>query len=188
MSYLSFLGFNPKNDNKARAFESWSVKTDKNEPTDKRFKLTDNNVLTEENYNSSLKQLSEDYIKMFDEDGDKKISYDEFLNFNIKELRQNNPDITDEEIKQMEPSLRTIYSRLNVNNDKESKDKLDTGEIMNYFYSMDSNNDNNMTADGYVTQNEYVETSIMLSDETDIGDKFSKYLKNNYEQFYKKYK
>lgn len=174
--------------NKAEKFEAWSVKVDTDNPRAKNsYNFVNKDNFNIYDYTANLKELASDYIEMIDIDGDNKISYDEFQKYNQDELKKYHPEISKEEIEALMPQLKNIYSKLNIDNDSNSKDNLDYREIMNYFYSMDTNNDNNMSADGKITKEEYLATSFILADNSNAGKKFSNYMTNNYKSFFKNF-
>ena len=189
MSFFSFRNwFSHFGFNKAYQFEQWSVKVDKGESGPNSFRIARYGNINSSDYRSDLKQLSKDYISIMDTDGDEQISYDEFEKYHEKELYDNEKNVSLEQLGQAKEVLKDIYARLNVDNENASMNKLDYREIMNYFHTMDTNNDNGLTSDGYVTRDEYISTSLMLADKTKVGQTFEKYLKYNFDTKFKDYK
>jgi hypothetical protein len=135
MSFLDYGNSGPVTDfglNKAEKFNAWTVKVDKGESDEHdSFRIVRDEGVFANQYKADLKNLAQDYISIMDKNGDGKISYDEFEKYNEKELRDNVPDIPDEQVSQLKQSLKDIYARLNIDNANESKDNLDYREVMN---------------------------------------------------------
>jgi len=173
---------------KSSAYENWTVavaKDAQNEHGD--FQLKSDNSHDETSYNQDLAAFSEEYIKNYDENKDGVISYDEFEKFELAQTKENNEDIDEAALDEAKKGLKTTFEHINVDNDS-SKNTLDKKEIMNYFFSMDSNNDNT-TADGYISQKEYISMNSALADdskdENSQGNIIFNFLKRNYEHYFK---
>ena len=121
-----------------------------------------------------------------DTDKDGAVSFDEFVKFNVDEAKKNS-DISDEKIKQMMRELKKIYDKLNIFKGGDSKDKIDEREMMTYFFTMDINNDE-MKSDGFISKNEYIDSNIMLADDSKVGQLFEKCLLTNYINIFQNYK
>lgn len=82
-----------------------------------------------------------------------------------------------------------IFERLNINDDEKSKGKLETKEIMNFFYSMDNFNGQNKV-DGEISQYEFqaMNLAIANSEKSNINSqKAQQLLINNYNKHFKDY-
>ena len=170
---------------KAQQFEDWTVNVDLGEADpEENFKMVRDGKVRPKEYKEDVKQLASEYISMYDTDGDGKISYEEFENYNVQELYDNVFSVSKKELKALKKDLKRIYKRLNVDNKKDSKDNLDVREIMNYFYTMDANNDD-VTVDGTITQDEYQDTTAMLADKSSIGKNFAKAMKTSFKNIFK---
>ena len=173
--------------NMGKSFAAWSVKVDKNDPTAaEKFRVNRQGNTDPKEYFNLLNKLSKEYIALMDTDKDGAVSFDEFLKFNVDEAKQNS-DITYAQIKQMTPELKKIYDKLNIFNGEGSKDKIDEREMMAFFFAMDTNNDD-LKSDGFISKTEYIDTNIMLSDNSKVGQVFEKYFRTNYFELFHNYK
>jgi len=180
---------------KGQAFHAFTVEvaTGKN-PQDFVVKAADKR--TQDEYNADLEELSKSYIKTYDTDGDSMISFDEFYNHDLNELKETyNRELTDEEKAALEatkPGYQLSFDRQNVDNEGDSKAKLDFRELMNFFFTMDSltpNEKNELMANGKVSADEFATMNTALSD-TEIGDgeTIETWLKNNFGAHFQNYK
>lgn len=173
--------------NMGKAFAAWSVKVDKNDPTAaEKFRVNRQGNTDPKEYFSLINKLSKEYIALMDTDKDGAVSFDEFVKFNVDEAKQNS-NITDAQIKQMTPDLKKVYDKLNIFNGEGSKDKIDEREMMAFFFTMDTNNDN-LNSDGFISKNEYIDSNIMLRDNSKVGQLFQKCLLTNYVGMFQNYK
>ena len=180
MSFLSKIF--PFLQNRAEKFENWTVKVGMNNPAAQgNISILKQSNLSEENYNARVKDFSEDYIEIIDKDNDGKISYDEFVKYNIDEANDNLGNLTEQDIAHYQAQLKTIYERLNVDDENASKGQLDYREVMNYFYTMDSNNGDS-AAHGNISQYEYIATSEALADNGKQGKEISEKLNSNFDK------
>ncbi|MCR5265086.1 MAG: hypothetical protein K6E29_00655 [Cyanobacteria bacterium RUI128] len=173
------------NNKKAQQFEDWTVQVGKGDPNAaKSIELFPDNFNSLSEYKAQLRDISNAYIAIIDKDGDGKISYDEFEKHNIDQAKENIPGISSQQLNGYKQTLRTIYDRLDVDKQDKSKDNLDVREIMNYFFIMDSSNDD-LQIDGTVTQSEYELSSKLLADGTETGNKFGACVQKLYDYLFK---
>ena len=177
-----------KYEDKVEDYENWTVnvaKDEKNAPS--VFQIKDENTHTEAEYNTDLMHFAKEYVERYDSDGNGQISMDEFVEKEVEQTMANiDKDNLDEEaLNAAKENLKLVFSRLNVDKNA-SKDGLDEKEIMNYFFSMDSMNDN-FSADGSISKEEYIDMTLLLAD-THTSGSIEKYLKANYDAFFKDYK
>ena len=177
--------------NSAEKFENWTVKVSKQDPdTEESIDILDREqVKTFKDYKSELEKFSKDYIAIIDKDDDGKISYDEFEKHNIEQAKDSLPDITEEQLEEYKETLKTIYSRLNIDNEDSSKDNLDIREVMNYFFTMDSTNledGGNGKVNGNITKYEYEASTYLLSNKSNAGENYFECAKYYFEHFFKK--
>ena len=167
--------------NNAEKFEAWTIKVGKQDASAAgNIDLFDKDT----DYMKGLEEFSEDYIKIIDTDDDKKISYDEFEKFNIEQAKDNLEGLSEKDIEYYKQILRNAYTNLNVNNGDDSKDTLDIKEVMNYFSLMDKAN-GDQSSNGNVSQYEYETTTRLLSTKPDEKNKYTQYVKDNYNKLFK---
>ena len=185
MSFLS--GLFPFLRNNAEKFEEWTVKVGKKDSdAEGNIDILNRDKLTDmKNYKAELADFSKDYIAIIDNDDDGKISYDEFEKYNLQEAKDNLSNVTEEQLNEYKQTLKTIYDRLNIDNENESKDNLDIREVMNYFFTMDQTNENT-TVNGNISQYEFETCNGLLADKGLAGEKFAKCVKYYFEHFFKK--
>lgn len=175
--YEKFKKTAPEEYNQAQRFRKWAAEVDTN-PTEAEagFEISSKDP---EEYAQSLRQMSEDYIKMIDDNDDGKISYDEFEKFNKEEVKDYIGKVDKKDMEEALAGLRRIYDSLNVNNEGDSEDNLDIQEVMNYLYSMDnvtSLGKNNFTRSaGYISQYEYMHFGLLLGADGSEGKDVEKY-------------
>ena len=176
---------------KTSAYENWTVAVAQDAKGEHgNFQIKSDDSHDEASYNKDLAGFADEYIASYDTNKDGKISYDEFAEFEVKQVKDNAPEIDEESLEEAKKTLKTTFSHIDV--DKESsKDALDKEEIMNFFFSMDSLNDNTV-ADGYISKKEYISMNNALADdskgEDSQGNIIFNFLKRNYEAYFKKLK
>lgn len=175
---------------KAEGYEAWTVAVAK-DPVKQHgsFKLNKDGNTDSEVFNKELETLANDYISLYDKDGDGKISYKEFENYEVAQTNKAEPKLDRIAFEKAKATLKYTFNRLNVDNEKKSKDLLDVKEIMNYFMSMSSLDDKNFATDGYVSQKEYVMMMSALADTSEAegsqGSLIAGFLKRNFENLFK---
>ena len=100
------------NVNQAQNFDNWTnsgVNTQSGKEED--FKMFDINLQT---YSKDVKQFAQDYIDMYDTDGDKQLSYDEFVN-----MATGGAEIPDEYKSALDDLFHSAFDSLNADKDKE---------------------------------------------------------------------
>ena len=105
-------------------------------------------------FQKELEKLSDEFIKQYDTDNDNMISYEEFEKYEEAQLRENMKDVDEATLSSAKQALFRTFEHLNVDNENNSKFKLDIREIMNYFHTMDAFN-KDRTVDGSVSPTEY---------------------------------
>ena len=181
--YKKFKKTSPEDYNQAQKFQKWTSDVDMDpQNAESGFEISYN---TTDEYAESLRQMSEDYIKMIDDDDDGKISYDEFEKFNKDELKDYEGKIDKNDMKECLAGLRRIYDSLDVNKEGDSKDNLDLNEVMNYFYSMDNitsmGKNSYRKSAGYISQYEYKIFGLLLAEDgsqDEVAEKYQKKLKD----------
>lgn len=173
--------------NKGQAFAVWSAKVAKNDPSaEEKFRINRKGNTDPNEYHNLINQLSKDYISLMDTDGDGAVSFNEFVKYNVDNFKKEHK-ITDAQVTQMTSELKQTYDKLNIDNENASKGKLDEREIMSFFFTMDTNNDD-MVSDGFISKAELIDTDIMLGDNSKVGKLFKKCLDTNYFEIFKNYK
>jgi len=159
--------------NKADDWQNWTISVAKN-PSEKQddFRINPKGNTDIEVFNKKLEEISDEYIKQYDTNGDNKISYEEFEVYELKQLKENQSDIDGSLLEKAKTNLKNLYNNLNVDNDNESENQLDKREIMNMFHTMDGSNDailnpdeRQMHIDGLISQDEYTNLTEALSEE-----------------------
>lgn len=177
--------------NKAEAFETWSTNSSI-EPLINHGSLkinkdgnTDTNV-----YNKELEQLAKDYIKIYDENHDKKIDFDEFMIYKEEWYKSFHKTATEQQVNESQEGFKRVFNHLNIDNENDSKNFLDVREIMNYFNTMDAFNKDKQS-DGYISELEFTLMDEMLKEkhtkQNDYSDIVQGYLNRNFSIF-KNYK
>lgn len=173
--------------NKGQEFVLWSAKVAKNDSSaEEKFRINRKGNTDPQEYHNLINQLSKDYIALMDTNKDGAVSFDEFVKFNVDNFKKDH-QVTDNQVQQITAELKQNYDKLNIDNENDSKDKLDEREIMSFFFTMDTNNDN-MVSDGFISKNELIDTDIMLGDNSKVGKLFKKCLDTNYFEIFKNYK
>ena len=169
-------------------YENWTVQVAKDEQNaESVFQIKDENTHTEAEYNDDLMHFAKEYIERYDSDGNGQISMDEFVEKEVEQTMANidKDELDEEALEAAKAQLKTVFDRLNVDKNT-SKDGLDEKEIMNYFFSMDSMNDE-FTADGSISKEEYIDMTLLLGG-TQTSGSIEEYLKRNYNAYFKDYK
>lgn len=120
------------------AFDAWTKKATLDETTPE-FKLS--SAQTIDDYNKDIAKLAEDYIKLYDKDGDGNVSSTEYKDKEIAEdkaaMAEAGFEASDEEYDAL---YTEAFNTLNVDDEGKSKGVLTKQEFMNYFFSMDAAN------------------------------------------------
>ncbi|MCM1264668.1 MAG: hypothetical protein NC200_00590 [Candidatus Gastranaerophilales bacterium] len=173
---------------KGSAFNKWTVSVSKNPEAEyNNFRVANN--FPENPDVGDFVELTRSYIKEYDQDGDGAINFDELYAKEVQLAKDNNADIPTED------TVRTLFDRLNISNENESKDKLMEKEIFNYFYAMDNLNIKNLNddagefkSDGVITKAEYMTMALSLADtsteEKSNGSYIAKFLKDTYNKLF----
>lgn len=177
--------------NLADKWQDWTVKIGLN-PYGKHdsFRINPEGNKDIEIFTKKLEELSDDFIKQYDENDDGKISYEEFEKFEEAQLRENLPDVDEETLKSAKEALQRTFAKLNVDNENDSKDNLDIREVMNYFHTMDAFN-TETTVDGSVSPQEYRLMTKVLGEQPqgqNLASSLEIYLKGNFDGIYRNYK
>lgn len=197
-SLLTSMGLQTK----AKGYENWLVKVAKTpEQNHGTFKInpdgnTDNNVFMKE-----LEKMSTDFISLYDKDKDGKISFNEYKKYEVELTKKEEPDLDKSDLNKAMKTLEYVFNRINVDNEKDSKNKLDLREIMNFFMSMSSLEDKNYVTDGYISQGELIKMQSALTDMKPENSKdkqgneiksqgklIGDFLKRNFNNLFKNYK
>lgn len=169
-------------DNMGTKFDSWtqnvSEKFDKNEKSDD-FKFVGDDYAKDvkenggknaaEIYKKGLMKLSTDSIKNSDTDGNGTLSYDEFKQKELAEMKKANPDsqLDDETTDKI---IKTAFKNLDLNGDGQIDDK----ENASMFAALDENKNGELN--GKISQDDYIGNSALLGDESK-GDAMKNKLK-----------
>ena len=169
----------PEDYNTAQRFRKWAAEVDTGpEKAEKGFKIPYENA---DDYAKSLQQMASEYIEMIDDNGDGKLSYDEFEKFNKAEVKDHIGKVDKKDMEKALAGLRQIYDALNVNNEGDSEGNLDQKEVMNYLYSMDNvtsiDKGNFNQSAGYISQYEYMHFGLLLGADSSENKDVAKYQK-----------
>ena len=107
-SLFTAMGLEYKATNKADAFNTWSsdIATNPNGNQDK-FQVKSYNT---KSYNADLKNLSSQFIKRYDSDADNKITYDEYLATELKDIDTNSLSENDKQM--LEDTAKNIFNKI----------------------------------------------------------------------------
>lgn len=179
---------------KATAFNNWMNSIAMN-PTEEieKFQVKADGSKTADAYNADLKNISTQYIQQYDKDGDSMISFDEYLENELKDLGDISNLSPEEQqaLANAKETLNASFDKMNVDNEAQSKDKLDIREVMNFFFTMDSANEETK-ADGYIEKDELLALNNGLQDtsteEDSYGNTIKSFLSNNFNAIFKNFK
>lgn len=188
-SLLASMGLQTK----AEGYESWATYASKEPMLDHgSFKLNKDGNKDTDAYLEELEQVSKDYIEIYDENKDGKIDFDEFTIYKNDWFKVFNKNASEQQVKTENEKFERIFNHLNVDNEKDSKDSLDTREIMNFFFCTDSMNPDNQKYDGYVSNDEYnIMMDFLTEKHTKDGDNsdiIQGFLNRHFDKYFKNYK
>ncbi len=193
-SLFTAMGLEYKTTNKADAFNTWcnDIATNPSGNQDK-FQVKSYQSKSPESYNADLKNISSQFIKRYDTNNDNKITYNEYLETELKDIDTDN--LSEDDNQRLQDTAKNIFNKINVDNEGNSKDKLDLREVMNFFFTMDAANEE-YKADGYIEKDEYTKLYNGLrmhpneenEEDRSYGEAIKSLLTNNFNAFFRNFK
>lgn len=179
---------------KATAFNNWINSIAMNPAAQiEKFQVKADGSKTADEYNADLKNISTQYIKLYDTNGDNMISFDEYWAQEVKDLGDISNLSDDDKIAldNAKITLKASFDKMNVDNEEQSKNKLDIREVMNFFFTMDSSNEETVV-DGYIEKDEFNKLNNGLRDTSTDADSYGNviksFLSNNFNAIFKNFK
>jgi len=158
--------------NKAEGYEKWNLGIRMSPTTDfGSYKVNKDGNTDPNAYNAELSQMARDYIKLYDLNGDGKISVMEFMGYEYSQGKTHG--LSDKEIMSQMGGVMNTFVKLDINDSGDSQKALDEREITNFFFTMDSLDStlkNNKNPLGNITQDEYMTMITELAKQPSQND------------------